>query len=69
LSIASAGEGDWPCHHRGALPIERFQAEEILGDIERRCRCIACGWRRADLRPDYSKRQAARQSVGWMTPP
>jgi len=28
-----------------------------------------CGWRRADLRPDYSKQQAAKQSVGWMMPP
>jgi hypothetical protein len=27
-----------------------------------------CGWRRADLRPDYSK-QAAKQSVGWMMLP
>jgi cold shock CspA family protein len=29
-------EGDWPCHHSGKLPIERFQAEEVLSDIERR---------------------------------
>jgi hypothetical protein len=43
------------------LPIDRFQAEEVLKDIERRCRCTVCGWRRADLRPDYSKQQAARQ--------
>jgi hypothetical protein len=21
-------EGDWPCHHQGKLPIDRFQAEE-----------------------------------------
>src|SRR5262245_9794001 len=28
-----------------------------------------CGWRRADLRPDCSKQQAAKQSVGWMMPP
>jgi hypothetical protein len=61
-------EGDWPCHHQGKLPIDRFQAEEVLSDIERRCRCTVCGWRRADLRPDYSRRQAARQSVGWMMP-
>jgi hypothetical protein len=52
-----------------AMPIDRFQAEEVLSDIERRCRCTACGWRRADLRPDYSKHQAAPQSVGWMMPP
>jgi hypothetical protein len=45
-------EGDWPCHHSGMLPVDRFQAEEVLSDIERRCRCITCGWRRADLRPD-----------------
>jgi hypothetical protein len=31
--------------------------------------CTVCGWRRADLRPDYSKQQAAKQSVGWMMPP
>jgi hypothetical protein len=58
-------EGDWPCHHSGKLPIDRFQAEEI----ERRCRCTVCGWRRADLRPDYSKQQAVKQSVGWMMAP
>jgi hypothetical protein len=28
-------EGDWPCHHSGKLPIDRFQAEEVLSDIER----------------------------------
>ncbi len=21
-------EGDWPCHHHGELPIDRFSAEE-----------------------------------------
>jgi hypothetical protein len=62
-------DGDWPCHHSGKLLIDRFQADEVLQDIERRCRCTVCGWRRADLRPDYSKQQAARQSVGWMMPP
>ena len=62
-------EGDWPCHHSGKLQIDRFQADEVLQDIERRCRCPVCGWRRADLRPDYSKQQAAKQSVGWMVPP
>jgi hypothetical protein len=61
--------GDWPCHHQGRLPIDRFQADEVLQDIERRCRCTVCGWQRADLRPDYSKQQAAWQSVGWMMPP
>ena len=58
--------GDWPCHREGTLPIDRFQADEILGDNEQRCRCTACGWRRADLRPDYSKQEAPRQSVGWI---
>ena len=33
------------------LPLNHFGAEELLGDIEQRCRCTACGWRRADLRP------------------
>jgi hypothetical protein len=62
-------EGDWQCHHQGTLPIGRFRADEVLGDIETRCRCTVCGWRRADLRPDYSKQQAASKSVGWMMPP
>jgi hypothetical protein len=29
-------------------------------------RSVTSGWRRADLRPDYSKHPAARQSVGWI---
>ena len=57
-------EGDWPCHHEAALPIDRFRVDEALRDIERRCRCTVCGWRRADLRPDYSKPQPPRTSVG-----
>ena len=28
--------GYWPCHHSGELPLNRFRAEEVLGDIERR---------------------------------
>jgi hypothetical protein len=32
-------------------------------------RKINCGWRRADLQHNYSKQQAARQSIGWMMPP
>ena len=59
-------EGNWPYHHEGTLPIDRFHADEALKDIERRCRCTACGWRKADLRPDYSKREPARTSVGWI---
>jgi hypothetical protein len=62
-------DGDWPCHHQNQLPVDRFAAEEALVDIQRRCRCTACGWKRADLRPDYSVAQAARQSTGWMMPP
>jgi hypothetical protein len=70
LSIASASvKARLALHHQGALPVDRFQADEVLQDIERRCRCTVCGWRRADLRPDYSKQQAAGQSVGWMMPP
>ena len=30
---------------------------------------LSADCRRADLRPDYSKQQAAKQSVGWMMPP
>jgi hypothetical protein len=59
-------EGDWPCHHQNELAIDRFKAEEALRDIERRCRCTACGWRRADLSPDYSRQQAALYGGGWI---
>jgi len=52
-------KGDWPCHHSGKLPIDRFQAEEVLQDIERRCRCTACGWSRADLRPGLQQAAGA----------
>jgi hypothetical protein len=62
-------EGDWPCHHSGELPIEQFSADETLRDIEGRCRCTACGWRRADLRPDYSRQQAGTCGGGWIMPP
>jgi hypothetical protein len=62
-------DGDWPCNHQGKLAIDCFDDGVPLRDIERRCRCTACGWRRADLRPDYSVQQAARQSVGWVMPP
>jgi hypothetical protein len=23
-------KGDWPCHHQGALPIERFKPKKFL---------------------------------------
>jgi hypothetical protein len=62
-------EGDWPCHHSGELSIEQFSAEETLRDIERRCRCTLCGWRRADLQPDYSRQQTTLYGGGWMMPP
>ena len=62
-------EGDWPCHHHGELPIEQFSAEETLPEIQGRCRCTVCGWRRADLRPDYSKQQTARVSAAYIVPP
>jgi hypothetical protein len=62
-------EGDWPCHHQGTLSIEQFKADECLRDIERRCRCTACGWRRADLRPNYSVKQIGSLGGGWMIPP
>ena len=62
-------DGDWRCHHQGMLSIDRSQADDALPDIQRRCRCTVCGWRRADLRPDYSAQQTQRQSTGWMMPP
>jgi hypothetical protein len=30
---------------------------------------VAAALSELDLRPDYSKQQAAKQSVGWMMPP
>jgi hypothetical protein len=60
---------DWPCHHSGELPLDRFRADEVLGDIERRCRCTACGWRQADVRPDYSRQVGLSQSVDWIMAP
>jgi hypothetical protein len=62
-------DGDWPCHHEATLQVDGFGATETIGDIERRCRCTACGWRKADVRPDYSKRLPPRTSVGWIMPP
>lgn len=62
-------EGNWPCRHSGRLPVDRFADHEALADIERRMRCTVCGWRRADLRPDYSVPQPPIQSVGYMMPP
>jgi len=56
--------GLWPFGHGSLLALP----SRALQNIERRCRCTVCGWRRADLRPDYSKQQAAKQSVGWMMP-
>jgi hypothetical protein len=51
------------------LSVDGFEADEVLPDIERRCRCTACGWRRADVLPDYSVQQKARNSVGYINPP
>jgi len=62
-------EDNWPCHHEATLPIERFHAAETIGDIESRCRCTACGWRKADVRPDYNKPLPPRTSIGWRMPP
>ena len=64
-------EGDWPCHHEATLQADWFRATETIGDIERRCRCIACGGRKADVRPDYGKPLPLppRTSVGWIMPP
>jgi hypothetical protein len=62
-------ENDWPCHHEGMLSVDGFVPEETLKNIESLCRCTACGWRRADLRPDYSVQRATRQSIGWIMPP
>lgn len=64
-------DGEWPCNnHQGKLAVDRFDDDVVLRDIERRCRCTACGWRRADLRPDYSPQQKAKATaVGWMMPP
>jgi hypothetical protein len=62
-------DGDWPCHNEATLQVDRFQAAETIEEIERRCRCTACGWRKADVRPDYGKPLPPRTSVGWIMPP
>jgi hypothetical protein len=62
-------EGGWLCHHEATLSIDRFLVTETIGDIESRCRCTACGWRKADVRPDYSKPLPPRTGVGWIGPP
>ena len=31
---AGAGVSDWHCHHQGTLPIDRFQADEVLIDVK-----------------------------------
>jgi len=66
---AASGPAIGPVITVGTLPVDRFGADEVLRNIERRCRCAACGWRRVDLRPDYSVQQAPRTSVGWIKPP
>ena len=53
----------------GMLSVDGFEADEVLPDIERRCRCTACGWRRANVLPDYSVQQKASNSVGYINPP
>jgi hypothetical protein len=61
-------EGDWPCHHRGTLSMDGFKDCEALSEIGRRCRCTACGWRRAEIRPDYSVKQdfiSSRDALTW----
>jgi hypothetical protein len=62
-------ENDWPCHHQGTLPIECFEDDEPLADIQGRCRCTACGWRKADSRPDSNLQQVEQRSISWMMPP
>jgi hypothetical protein len=67
--VSASAKAIGPAIMRGSYRLTASKAEEVLSDIQRRCRCTACGSRRADLRPDYSKHQAASQSVGWMMPP
>jgi hypothetical protein len=62
-------ESDWPCHHHGELPIEQFSAGETLSEIQRHAAARSAAGRRADLRPDYSRQQAALYGGGWMMPP
>ena len=59
-------EGDWPCHHQGTLPVDRFKADEVLQEIERRCRSTVSGSRRAGLLQQAAGGTAERR---WMTPP
>ena len=39
----------------GMRSVDGFEADVVLPDIERRCRCTAWGWRRADVLPDYKR--------------
>lgn len=52
--LVYCGNGAVHCSHKGVLPIVDYPDDMPLGEIETRCRCTACGAKRADLRPDYS---------------
>ena len=62
-------DDDWPRNHQSTLPVDRFQADEALPYIQQSCRHTVCGWRRADLRPDYSVQQMALYGGGWIIRP
>jgi len=70
VDLLTCGNRPMVCQ-RHARNDPRAFVEETLPAIQRqrRCRCTACGWRRADLRPDYSVKQTGSFGGGWMMPP
>lgn len=42
------------CSHDAMTPIRDLPDEMLLDDIERRCRCVKCGTKKAEVRPVYS---------------
>ena len=37
-------EGGWTCHHQGKLPIDQFQADEVLQDSKQQAPQQSVGW-------------------------
>jgi hypothetical protein len=46
---------DWPCHHSGKLPIDRFRQNKVLSVIERRFPALSA---------DGSERICDQQAAG-----
>src|SRR5262245_8671385 len=52
-----------PCQWRTALP-PSYPPSLTLTQLHASLPCTVCRWRRADLRPDYSKQQPTKQGAG-----